>query len=653
MSRLSVFTRSLVVLQLALCTAFIATSLLGVLRVEEWTVVSFAVCQVIAAILCFTRAATEPRERLAWICFGLALTSWILSIIAFRFFITMEDGEIPIPSLADVFYLAFFPFAYAGLWLLLRDRVHDFRPSMWFDGVIAALGTGAVAAAIVLERAVSGGIGGPTLETFTVLAYPVGDLILIAGIAAALAITGLRGSLTWIILAIGLFGFVLSDAIYLFVFDSYVLGSPTDFGWVLGSAMIGFASLTPASKVRVRLEHGAVAPPILFGLIGCAVLVIGQFRHINDVAVVLAAACVATVMGRLWLTARENAQLLRSTHERSVTDALTGLGNRRMLISDLDEALGDPETTLILMDLNGFKTYNDSFGHTAGDELLARLGAGLRAAVDDCGAAYRMGGDEFCALIRPDPAELDDTVASITESLSERGEAFEVTSAWGTVRMDEGSDRGPVELLGIVDRRMYAQKNSSRPSARRMSVDTLALAIEARHPATHTHSQKVAESARSLGQSMHLSGEVIDQIVVVSELHAVGKIAIPDSILEKPSGLSAAERRFIERHTAIGAHILDRAPALASISPLVRATHEWFDGTGYPDGLAGTEIPIESRVVSVCNAFDAMTSERPYRMACSTPVAIAELRANSGTQFDPELVDGFIKLVTERLALAA
>ena len=190
----------------------------------------------------------------------------------------------------------------------------------------------------------------------------------------------------------------------------------------------------------------------------------------------------------------------------------------------------------------------------------------------------------------------------------------------------------------MADLRMYALKNSSRPSSGVQSREVLLRALTELHPELGEHIDAVTVLAEDVARALGLPPHVVEQIGHAALLHDVGKIAIPDAILSKPGPLDEHEWAFVRRHTIIGERILAGAPALTEAAALVRSSHEHYDGSGYPDGLAGEEIPIGARVVTVCDAFDAMTSNRPYRAARSPTEALAELRRCAGTQFDPTVV---------------
>jgi diguanylate cyclase (GGDEF)-like protein len=328
------------------------------------------------------------------------------------------------------------------------------------------------------------------------------------------------------------------------------------------------------------------------------------------------------------------------------TDSLTGLANRRRAMADLGElfTVGHRPCVLMIFDLDGFKAYNDSFGHPAGDALLTRLGQRLAAAVDGSGTAYRLGGDEFCVIAPGSRPELETLEATGSAALSARGDAFRITASFGSVLIpDEAST--PSQAMHLADQRMYARKQTSRPSALSQSKGVLLQAIAERHPDLRGHLGNVRDLAEAVGVRLGMSENAIAVLRNAAQLHDIGKVAIPDAIVGKPGPLDEEEWSFIQRHTLIGQRIVEAAPVLAGTGELIRSTHEAWGGAGYPDGLAGEAIPLGARIIAVCDSFDAMTSERPYRRAVSLDAALAELRRCAGTQFDPNVVAAFQAVV--------
>jgi HD-GYP domain-containing protein (c-di-GMP phosphodiesterase class II) len=198
-----------------------------------------------------------------------------------------------------------------------------------------------------------------------------------------------------------------------------------------------------------------------------------------------------------------------------------------------------------------------------------------------------------------------------------------------------------------ADKAMYAQKHSGRATAGRQSSDVLLRVLAERDPELGDHLEGVAELVGKVARRLDIDGEDLTQLRHAAALHDIGKIAIPTAIITKPSALTAEEWAFMRRHTLIGERIIAAAPALSCAARLVRSSHEAFDGSGYPDGLAGVEIPLGARIIAVCDAFDAMISNRPYSPSKTTGQALAELRRCAGTQFDPAIVQAFEQVTAD------
>jgi diguanylate cyclase (GGDEF)-like protein len=430
------------------------------------------------------------------------------------------------------------------------------------------------------------------------------------------------------------------------------LGVPGDRRFVPLARSAGRAGIVdvdgrPSAYHRVRRGTGNANDWLLVATTGGPVPSLGDSLGIAPAGMLLVALLLAG-LGAFGL--RSQGRELRSAAE---TDLLTGLRNRRRLLEDVERRIARASAEpaiLMLFDLNGFKTYNDTFGHVAGDALLARLGGALDAAVTPAGRAYRLGGDEFCVLgdaaarLHMEPAALG--------ALTEQGERFEVTAASGAALIPAEAETA-TDALRLADQRMYACKVGTRLGADRQSKDVLIRVLEERHPELGEHGGGVADLAVAVASELGLDEQQGARVRHAAELHDIGKVAIPDAILRKPGPLDDDEWAFIRRHPVIGERILAGAPALAPVAELVRASHERYDGAGYPDGLAGAAIPLGGRIVAVCDAFHAMLADRPYSPPRTVDDALAELRRCAGEQFDPAVVDAFAAvLVAGRLALS-
>jgi two-component system, cell cycle response regulator len=620
-----------------------------------------AVLVVASALLLWAGVASpNRRERGAWLLMAAGVAAWTFGEIYYTAVLWTAD-EIPIPSPADAGYLLFPPFMLAGILALLRSRAREVTGTLRADGITAALAVSALSAALVFDT-VQESASGQWLEVAVNLAYPIADLVLLGMIVGALAGTGWQPERTWMLLAAGVMTFWLADSLYLVgnANGTYEPGAWFDIGWWLGLFLIGIAAWQPArptfagaSDERLR----RIVVPLAFAALGLALLVYGCLSDLNVVAIGLAAASMVAVMARTMLTFRDNVGMLRASREEAHTDALTGLGNRRALTRALERELPGATAAnplvLVLFDLDGFKQYNDTFGHPAGDSLLVRLGGSLTAFLDGRGTAFRMGGDEFCALVRPGEGFADALVIGAAAALSERGEGFEIGCSYGAIELPlEAREAG--DALRIADQRMYAQKNAGRTSASRQSKDVLLRALAEANPELRSHLSGVADLAEATARRLDLTVEEVEQVRHAAELHDVGKVAVPDAILTKAGPLDEAEWAFIHRHTLIGERIIAAAPALTRVAALVRSSHERWDGSGYPDRLAGESIPLGARIVAVADAFDAMTGPRPYSRPRTHDAALAELTRCAGTQFDPAVVEAFAEAwADQRLPAAA
>jgi diguanylate cyclase (GGDEF)-like protein len=653
-------------LVLAACAAWLLVYELRVLIVPDLEIgpvfsrFAHDVVLIGAAGVCLARVPrVHGPERLAWALIGAGVLAWSFGEIYYTAVLWTNPAP-PIPSLADAGYLLFPPLALIGMLALLRSRARGLPRRLWVDGVTAALGVAALSAAIVFETVLDSVSGAP-LAIATGLAYPLLDLVLLGISVGALASTGWRLDRTWMLLAAGVSTFWLADSLYLVrtAQGVYESGGWFDAGWWAGLTMIAAAAwqrpprdrVSRAADERVRV----IAVPLAFGAVGLGLLVYGAVSDVNLLAVGLAAASLVAVMARATLTFGENVVMLRTSRGEALTDALTGLGNRRALTRALDalvaEATPEQPLVLALFDLDGFKQYNDTFGHPAGDTLLVRLGGNLAAFLHGRGRAYRMGGDEFCAVFRTAGEPHEAMVRGAAAALSEQGDGFSITCSHGAIMLPVETDE-PVEALRIADQRMYANKHAGRTSAGRQSKDVLLRALAERDPGLGTHAETVALAAAT-AEALGLSADEVEQVRHASELHDVGKVAIPDAILGKPGPLTEEEWTFVRRHPIIGERIILAAPALARVAALVRSSHERWDGAGYPDALAADEIPVGARIVAVADAYAAITAGRPYRAARAPEQALDELRRGAGTQFDPAVVEAWCAAYDRRGMAAA
>jgi diguanylate cyclase (GGDEF)-like protein len=417
-----------------------------------------------SGVACLVRAPAFPRERRAWVLIGLAILLWGAAEVYWTAFID-DNPNAPYPSPADVLYLAFYPLAAAGLTMLVRARAHEINWRLWMDGAIAALGTAALGAAFVFDF-VAEKASGTTLQILTTLAYPLGDLALVAMVAGVVALTGWRPGRTWSLLVAGLVATAVADI----VFTLQTIDGASAAGWIdpiylIAAICLATAVWQPAEAARITSpgEQGRreLIVPGLFAGVMIGLFGMQYYSATSGLSTVLWAGTMVAVIVRLAMSDRENKALLAQVQ----TDPLTGLANRGRMQVDLDRRCalasdGHP-TALLFLDLNGFKSYNDTFGHPAGDVLLTHLGGALRSAIGKDGTAYRVGGDEFCVLLTCPEDRFDAVTDAAAQALTARGKGFAVSASWGAATIPrEAND--PSEALQLADVRMYAKKESRR-----------------------------------------------------------------------------------------------------------------------------------------------------------------------------------------------
>ena len=614
--------------------------------IQEW--IYDAVTASCAAVV-LARGVLRPEQRWSWLAIGFGLALWAGADLLWTLSYSRLD-EAPFPNAADALYLSGYVGVLIGVAGLARSRVQRLKAIEWTDITIAVLGVSAIGATVVLDYVIENATG-TTLEQLVAVGYPVLDLAALAAAAATIALTGWspgRG-LTFVCFGVAAVG--LGDVLYT---KTSLDGTYTAYAWynslwLVGGALIAYASMQvePSHRISARPESArAFASPMIFAVAVLSFLLLDRLEASTPAVAALMALTLAAIVVRLALTFNENRRLVNLLQR----DALTKIGNRSKLLLDMRRIFEDdptPAHTITFLDLDGFKAYNDAFGHPAGDAVLMRLSGQLAEAVGERGGAYRLGGDEFAVLTPGTTESTRQFVADCADSLTEHGEGFRITSSFGTAEIPrEGNN--PTAAIALADERMYAHKDSRRPSPGGEVEAVLIRILQARAPDMGDHGSSVARLAKDLGDALGLSEGEHAALARGAELHDIGKMAIPDAILTKPGALSEEEWDFIRQHTLLGERILSAAPSLAAVGKLVRSSHERWDGRGYPDGLQGDEIPLASRIIFVCDAYDAMVSDRPYAAARSHEEALEELRAHAGAMFDPEVVEKFAEMPSER-----
>jgi diguanylate cyclase (GGDEF)-like protein/PAS domain S-box-containing protein len=345
------------------------------------------------------------------------------------------------------------------------------------------------------------------------------------------------------------------------------------------------------------------------------------------------------------ITDRKHAEY--QLHFISQHDSLTGFRNRTSFEKELDSfSRADClPVSLAVCDVDGLKFVNDTLGHNAGDELLIKVAGILRKHLATSAVIYRFGGDEFIAIMpntdRPTAEKLCEELRDsiILHNSADHEMPISVSVGFAT---GDSENVDMALLFKEADDNMYREKLRHSQNARQTTLIALTKAMEARDFFTAHHAERMLRLATFLGEKCGLKTKALGELCLLTQFHDVGKVGIAESILFKPGSLTAQERENIERHADIGYRIAISTPDLAPIAELILNHHEWWNGQGYPLQLRAEKIPIECRIFAIVDAYDAMTSDRPYRAAMTAPQAIAEIRRCAGSQFDPRLAEIFI-----------
>lgn len=334
---------------------------------------------------------------------------------------------------------------------------------------------------------------------------------------------------------------------------------------------------------------------------------------------------------------------------RGFHDVMTGLYNRTYFEEELQrlDKRDDGSVGLIMLDVDGLKLINDSLGHSRGDNLLKSTAQILLSCFREQDVVSRIGGDEFAVLLSPaDPEMLDQASERIRAKAREfnNGQSQFLISLSIGCALAEGCSIPMRELYKQADNNMYREKLHQRKSSRSTIVQTVMELLRARDYITEGHGDRLQKIVFDLGNYLGLSSSTISDLRLFAQFHDIGKVGIPDRILLKAGPLDTEEKTEMQQHSEIGYRIAQSAPELLPIADWVLKHHEWWNGEGYPLALSGEEIPLECRILAIADAYDAMTSDRPYRKAMSHVAAIRELQACAGKQFDTTLVNIFVSL---------
>ena len=388
-----------------------------------------------------------------------------------------------------------------------------------------------------------------------------------------------------------------------------------------------------------------------------------QFEHIMDtfycIANQLSKMAVQNLQQARYITDRKQSEeKLLESEERfrymSFHDSLTGLYNRAFFEEEmcrLNKDLTRAPLSIICIDLDGLKIVNDTFGHKAGDELLKDASEIISSCFRKTDIVSRIGGDEFCILLPGVDGRIankkKEELISMISRYNSRSPLLPLSMSIGVATTQSIEGENIYDIYQRADDDMYKYKISQSDSPRSKIVDMLLTALSEKDFMAQGHSVRMAGLALAMAERIHMPDSQKRDLILLAKVHDIGKVGVPDRILLKPGILDRDEYDQMKKHTLIGYNIASRSRDLSHISDLILHHHERWDGKGYPDGLKGEDIPLACRVIAIIDAYDAMTNTRPYRKAMSKVDSIKEVLNNRGTQFDPQLVDEFIKLIEQ------
>jgi two-component system cell cycle response regulator len=610
-------------------------------------------------------AKNRPGARLPWLLLGLSQVVYAAADSTFyirHYLLNLTDY----PSLADPLYLGHYPMVVVALLLLIRRRT----PGRDLPSVLDASVLAVVAAMLswLYLIAPNARLDSPLLVTLTSVAYPVMDLAMLA--VALRLILGLgRRSPSFYLLSTYLLAIFTADTVYVLqqLDGTYHAGNFLDAIWLFGNLMLGAAALHPTMARLGEPSHvrdQSLGPLRITALCAAALIAPANLLiHDGDIPVIAAACAVLFV-----LTIARLAGLVASQRRLAITDGLTGLHTRRFFEAQLpletDRARrSGGSLAVFIADVDRFKSINDRYGHPAGDRALTEIANRLRAASRAGDVLARYGGEEFALLVpEAGPTELPGIAQRLRDCVASSPIAV-TDSHWIAVTVSVGAacyprhGQDPAELIAAADRALYSAKSAGQDKVvvgapgpgddgDPAMIDYLCRVADQVDVclSSYQHSQAISAWVAVLALELGHDEPTVRRAALAGRLHDIGKIVIPEAVLTKQGSLTDDEWRLMRDHPDYGYRLARTVPGFSTVAHVIRQHHERYDGTGYPQGLAGQAIRQEARLLAVCDAWAAMLTDRPYHVARSLEAAIEELRRGRGGQFDPDVVDLFLDL---------
>ncbi|HEY3374263.1 MAG TPA: diguanylate cyclase [Candidatus Aquicultor sp.] len=640
---------------------------------------------------------SKAYKRL-WRLVSISMLLWFAGEATYASYVfRLGVTNVPSPSLADIFSIAYAPLI-LGIMVSL-GRIHppfDMEKKQFLIGVfMTGFALLLVAYKFVIAPAWYSDEMSLIQRIFFIATYPLTDCIVLISLLSAsykLRDTKIEG---WLVLFISAFVWALvGDIVYYtnglekepFTFLPFIMMaffialSAIDevSGVLLGTidrSKIKLSGFVPEIGIRIYSTWRTLFIPMMTVVIVLAVWVYNSYVGRPGEVPVLGMISAITLMLLVYrnhLLLSDNAAL----QAKALRDNTTGLNNHRYFQEALDKTMlkaqkAKRDLSLVMVDIDNFATVNNMYGHIFGDKVLAAIGKAILSKLREADEACRLSGDEFAIILPRTNAEkalkiAEGTKAAIGLRLEEEFPDADISvtvgvSAYPTLAKDKD------ELLHTADGTLYWGKITGKNQAllydanvvEALSADerasraenaalidmirSLARAVDARDPYTRQHSKRVSAFAVKLARYIDLDPEVVSRIEIAGMLHDIGKIGVPDQILNKPGRLTDEEMEIIKNHPGLSAQILE-STRLKEIIPMVNSHHERWDGKGYPSGLKGENIPFEARILALADTFDAMTSDRPYRKGLTVEEALAEIERCAGSQFDAKLTAKFIEV---------